>query len=69
MAPAAWRVCMRQTFTLAAPAEVAMELAVAGAEARRSVRLFLVDNDTSQARQYLLLLSSDAQTKASRAAW
>lgn len=54
MAPAAWRVCMRQTFTMAVPAEVAMELAVAGAGARRSVRLFLVDNDTSQARQHLL---------------
>ena len=50
MAPAAWRVCMRQAFTMAAPATVAAELAVAGAEARQSVRLFLVDNDTSQAR-------------------
>ena len=55
MAPAAWRVCMRQTFTLVALAAVAAELAVAGAEARRSVRLFLVDNDTSQARQRLCI--------------
>lgn len=51
MAPAAWRVCTRQSFTMAAPAAVAVELAVAGVEARRSVRLFLVDNDTLQARQ------------------
>lgn len=56
MAPAAWRVCMRQTFTLAARATVAAELAVAGAEARRSMRLFLVDNETSQARQRLSTL-------------
>ena len=53
MAPAAWRVCMRQTFTMAAPAAVAAELAVAGAEARRSARLFMVDNDTLQARERL----------------
>ena len=57
MAPAAWRVCMRQTFTVAASAAVAAELAVAGAEARRSVRLFMVDNDTSLARQPLCIVA------------
>ena len=53
MAPDAWRVCMRQAFTMAAPAAVAAKLAVAGAEAQRSMRLFLVDNDASQARRRL----------------
>ena len=50
MSPAAWRVCMRQTFAMAAPATVAIELAVAGAEARQSTQLFVIDSDTSQAR-------------------
>ncbi len=40
---------MRRTLTLAAPAQLAVELAVGGAAARRGARLYVVDNDTSQA--------------------